>query len=110
MELPLGEAYRLLAGGALPVMPDYLSREVLREISCFLNLYAVRPAAYISYKRLAFTGRKIQLCVSPLTVKFAHGCEQLLLEAGSFGGLLIPEDQRLMEIKTLGTLPLWLVR
>ena len=33
-----------------------------------------------------------------------------MLEAGSFGGLLIPEDQRLMEIKTLGTLPLWLVR
>ena len=37
VELPLGEAYRLLAGGALPVMPDYLSREVLREISCFFK-------------------------------------------------------------------------
>ena len=110
VELPLGEAYRLLAGGALPVMPDYLSREVLREISCFLTLYAVRPAAYISYKRLAFTGKEDPTLRVTFDREICTRREQLLLEAGSFGGLLIPEDQRLMEIKTLGTLPLWLVR
>lgn len=91
-------------------MPDYLSREVLREISCFLNLYAVRPAAYISYKRLAFTGKEDPTLRVTFDREICTRREQLLLEAGSFGGLLIPEDQRLMEIKTLGTLPLWLVR
>lgn len=110
VELPLREAYWFLAGGAPPVMPDYLSREVLREIASFLNLYAVRPAVYISYKRLAFTGREDPTLRLTFDREICTRRERLLLEAGSFGELLIPEEQRLMEIKTLGALPLWLVR
>lgn len=63
-------------------MPDYLSREVLREISCFLNLYAVRPAAYISYKRLAFTGKEDPTLRVTFDREICTRREQLLLEAG----------------------------
>lgn len=109
-ELPLREAYRMLAGGAPPVAPDYLSREVLREIAFFLELYEVRPAVYISYKRLAFTGKDDPNLRLTFDREICTRREQLLLEAGSFGSLLIPEEQRLMEVKTLGALPLWLAR
>lgn len=110
VELPLREAYRFLAGGAPPVMPDYLSREVLREIASFLNRYAVHPAVSISYKRLAFTEREDPTLRLTFDREICTRREQILLEAGSFGELLIPEEQRLMEIKTQSALPLWLVR
>lgn len=109
-QLPLQEAYRMLAGGAPPVMSDYLSREVLLEISGFLYIYEVRPAVYISYKRLALTGKDDPNLRITFDRDICTRREKLLLETGSFGSLLIPEEDRLMEIKTLGALPVWLVR
>lgn len=108
VELPLQEAYRLLAGGAPPVTPDYFSREVLREMIGFLSVYEVRPAVYISYKRLAFTGRDDPDLRITFDREICTRREKLQLEAGCFGSLLLPEETRLMEVKTLGALPLWL--
>ena len=109
-ELPLREAYRMLARGAPPIMSDYLSREVLLEISEFLYIYEVRPAVYISYKRLALTGKDDPNLRITFDRDICTRREKLLLEAGSFGSLLIPEEERLMEIKTTGALPLWLAQ
>lgn len=109
-QLPLQEAYRMLAGGAPPVTSDYLTKEVLGEIACFLTAHPVRPAVYISYQRLAFTGRDDPALRVTFDRDIYTRRERLLLEAGSFGSLLIAEDERLMEIKTTGSLPLWLAQ
>lgn len=100
----------MLAGGAPPVTSDYLTKEVLGEIACFLTAHPVRPAVYISYQRLAFTGRDDPALRVTFDRDICTRRERLLLEAGSFGSYLIPEEERLMEIKTTGALPLWLAQ
>ena len=83
--------------------------QIANEIEYFLNFYKnLAPSVYLSYDREAYAGvedsefritfdHNIMARQSDMNLKYAPGGEQL-----------IGEKETLMEIKTLGSLPLWM--
>jgi len=106
--LNLGEAYKFLECGIYPENPDYMNRQVLSEINFFLKHYDVKPACYISFKRIALFGQQD----NDFRITFDHNIitrrEELGLEKGCYGEELLEPGQVLMEVKVSGGFPLWL--
>lgn len=103
------DAMGFLNDGIPPLGGDFLSQQVLNELSYALGLYRPLPEVYISYDRLALfanedSGLRITFDKNILTRRY-----DLDFHSGNYGEPLIPEGSRLMEIKCGGTLPLWLV-
>lgn len=83
--------------------------QVIREIDWFMSYYgSVRPAMYISYKRIA----QYDMENPALRVTFDSDIcwreEELDLRKGAWGQPVLDGGQRLMEIKIPGAMPLWL--
>ena len=106
--LTLGEAYRFLEKGEKPILKDYVSKQVFKEIEYYLKNNDVKPKVYISYSRKAFFGKENSDFRVTFDSKIISRRNYLSLEAGSFGGKIIDEDTYLMEAKILGAIPLWL--
>ncbi|MDF2908594.1 MAG: hypothetical protein K0R34_3915 [Herbinix sp.] len=85
--------------------------QITKEIDWFKKFYGnIEPAMYISYQRIAMYGVE-----SPgLRITFDRNILwrdwDLWLEYGSWGNSLLKEEERLMEIKIPGAMPVWLSR
>jgi hypothetical protein len=104
------EAYGFLAGGTIPEYRPYMNRQVMAEIACFLGRNDVKPALYLAYERMAYSGEE----GNDLRVSFDTGIRarrsDLRLESGAYGERLMGEGEWLMEIKTSRGIPIWLCR
>lgn len=103
-KLTLEEAYRYLECGTPP-----RQSQIFSEIDyVMLQNPGIAPRAYISYERDAFVGREDD----GLRITFDQNAlfrgEDLRLENGCYGLPVFPEGKGIMEIKTLGAMPLWL--
>jgi hypothetical protein len=83
--------------------------QITKEIDWFLHFYQnTTPAMYISYQRIAMYGKE----TPELRVTFDRNIlwrdTDLWLEYGSWGNQLLEEEERLMEIKIPGAMPIWL--
>lgn len=83
--------------------------QITKEIDWFLKFYQdIEPAMYISYQRIAMYGKDDP----QLRVTFDHDIQwratDLWLEYGSWGNQLLQNNERLMEIKIPGAMPIWL--
>lgn len=105
VSIPERDAVAWLAGGAYA----HKQNQISREIDWFLQYYqTLRPVAYLSYERRAYFSRdggdfRITLDENILCRRQALSlCEE------SCGQLVLPRDKVLMEVKTPGSIPLWL--
>ena len=95
----------LAAGNPLP-----LDSQIAREIDYFCSYYgALFPTVFLSYEREAYYaldggGFRITFDENILARR-----EGFSFEAGIYGDPLLARGQTLMEVKTSGGLPLWLV-
>lgn len=101
--LPYSQAFHCLHSGDIPADSQFF-----RELDWFLKFYeTLQPRVFLSSVRHALCDAK-----SGLRVTFDRDIlwrdTDLDLRAGVFGENLIP-NQRLMEIKTTGALPVWVV-
>jgi len=105
--LTLSEAYQFLDYGIRPQNRDYINTQVLNEIAFFVTTHAVKPATYISYKRIALFGKDD----SDFRITFDRNIitrrEELGIEKGRFGTDLLP-GKYLMEVKVSAAFPVWL--
>ncbi len=108
--LTLEEANKFLELGERPEAKDYISEQVINEIEYYLRNNNVSPKVYISYSRKAFFGTEDRDFRVTFDSKIITRRDKLNLEKGNFGEELLEKDQYLMEIKILGSIPLWLVR
>ena len=83
--------------------------QILREIDWFRQFYGdLRPAILLSYDRDAY------VAVDDPGLRVTFDCnicwrrDQLRLDAGPGGKLLLPPNQHLMELKIPSSMPLWL--
>lgn len=112
VQLKLCQAERFMRGCALS--GDMLSSrgatqlQIAHEINWFERTHAALPMAYIAYDRIAL----FSPADPALRITFDSGirwrCDRLHLGAASDGLHLLGADERLMEIKIPGALPLWL--
>ena len=84
--------------------------QIGREIQWVLDFYQPEPKMYIGYHRIALKGKDDSgLRITLDNNLRARGCD-LSLALGGHGTPLLERGQKLMEIKTLGAMPLWLAK
>ena len=84
--------------------------QIGREIQWVLDFYQPEPKMYIGYHRIALKGKEDdELRITIDNNLRARGYD-LSLALGGHGTPLLDKGQKLMEIKTLGAMPLWLAK
>ena len=89
--------------------PEKAKPQVLKEIRYFMSVYpGIRPAVSLFYDRTAYYGkedRELRITFDD-NVRFRN--KNLDLSKGSDGYPLLDRDKSVMEIKCIGSMPLWL--
>lgn len=104
ISLPLQEAERYMQLGEFPNETG----QIFYEINWMVNRYNPAAKVVLSYDRLALYGKEDNELRITFDANIRWRNDNLSLSEGSYGHLLIDDDARLMEIKTLKTLPYWL--
>ena len=92
-----------------PYYERFIDQQVMKEMDVFLNFYdSIQPRQYISYQRAAFFGKDDPEFRLTFDRDITERRSDLTLSKPSYGGKIILPDQRLMEIKVPGSIPLWM--
>lgn len=106
MALPEREAVAWLRGDGLP--PE--QTQIAEEMTYFFRFYkTLRPAVFLSYDREAYRARAGGDLRVTFDTNILYRREELSLCEDVWGTPLLEPEQALMEIKTMGGIPLWLV-
>ncbi|MBQ7003960.1 MAG: polyphosphate polymerase domain-containing protein [Oscillospiraceae bacterium] len=89
-------------------MEKFIQKQIFSELDVFLAHYPVMPKQYISYQRTAFFGKEDKDFRLTFDRQLTERRYDLSLSNPSYGTQLISPDQRLMEVKIAGAMPLWL--
>lgn len=106
--LTFQNAFNFIEKNEIPLCGTYEDQQVMREIVSFQEQYHARPKVFISYKRVAYFGAndpdfRISFDQDILTRR-----NNVTFADYDFGSRLLRSDQRLMEIKVINRIPLWL--
>ncbi len=85
------------------------SDQVKKELDYLFRYYKLKPAYFIAYDRVSYQGildNKLRITID---ANLRSRKEDLQLELGDAGKKFFKEEKYIMEIKTLGAMPLWLV-
>lgn len=89
-------------------LTKYLQKQIFSELDVFLDHYHIAPKQYISYQRSAFFGKDDPDFRLTLDRQITERRYDITLTKPSYGSQIIEADQRLMEVKIAGAMPLWL--
>jgi hypothetical protein len=104
--LPLNDAVSFLANESDIENPTQISK----ELKYFLQFYkSLAPRIYVSYDRSAFFCKEDKDFRITFDKNLTWRNYDLDLTKGSYGDLLLQDDQVLMEVKVPSALPMWLV-
>lgn len=107
--IPLQDGYRFVANGGIVNLSEGMNAQVVREISCMIQRYdPLEPKVMIAYDRLAYFEKGNPDLRISFDTNIRSRRDDLRLEEGNAGSLLIPKGMWLMEIKTASAAPLWL--
>lgn len=109
VSMTLSEAENYVQNRVKPYYERFIDQQVIKELDVFLGFYdSIAPRQYISYQRAAFFGKEDSEFRLTFDRQITARREDLTLSRESYGEQLILPDQRLMEIKVPGSLPLWM--
>ncbi|MBP7110466.1 MAG: polyphosphate polymerase domain-containing protein [Firmicutes bacterium] len=106
--MTLDEAKSFVRTGKGPQVGGYLNNQVIHEISNFLAYNEVYPAAFVGYRRMAYTGTKEKDLRVTFDTDIITRRTDLSLDVEPYGKPLLPEGKALMEVKFSRAVPLWL--
>lgn len=91
------------------VMP--CDSQIMREIDYAMHFYRhPQPAMLIAYEREAYFDKDDPNLRITFDTNVRARNQDCRLESGAHGEVFLPEETILMEIKTTGTMPVWLAR
>ncbi len=109
VSMTVAEAEAYISTRVKPYYERFIDLQVIKEMDVFLNHYdSIAPRQYISYKRSAFFGKDDPEFRLTFDRELTERRFDLSLTKASYGNLIIRPDQRLMEIKVPGSIPLWM--
>ncbi|MFV0379543.1 MAG: polyphosphate polymerase domain-containing protein [Anaerorhabdus sp.] len=83
--------------------------QITHELNYFLSLYEnLAPKVFLSYEREAFYAKNDENFRITFDENILWRDYDFSLCAGIYGDSILPEEKVLMEIKTVGAIPLWL--
>ena len=107
--MTVAEAEAYIQTRVKPYYERFLDQQIMKEMDVFLNSYdSVAPRQYISYQRSAFFGKDDSNFRLTFDRQLTERRYDLTLTKGSYGNQIIGDDQRLMEIKVPGSIPMWM--
>ena len=107
--LTLAESDAYIMQRQKPVdLSKYLQKQIFSELDVFLDSYPIAPKQYISYQRSAFFGKDDPDFRLTFDRQITERRYDLSLSLPSYGAQIIAPNQRLMEVKIAGAMPLWL--
>lgn len=86
------------------------SNQIMKEIDYLFNLYDLKPAYFVAYDRKSYVGKDNESLRITIDTNLRSRKDHLTLEYGDKGEQYFKDKMYIMEIKTLGAMPLWLVR
>lgn len=104
------ELFDYVTEGKVPELPEYRHRQVFEEIDWLMRRMNLEPRIVICYDREAFFGnddREFRLTFDG-NIRFRRSA--LDLREGCGGELFADAPHRIMEVKSAGAVPLWLVK
>lgn len=84
--------------------------QIAKEIDYHIKHYNLYPKIFIAYDRLSFKAKEDNNLRITIDSNLRYRYNNLELEKGSDGKKYFDNPHYIMEIKTLGSLPLWLTR
>ena len=98
------EAY--LNGAEIP----QADTQVAKELDYYFKYYKLKPTAYITYHREAYYAKNDYGFRITFDTNIQARDYDLSLDKGIYGTRIFDEDKVLMEVKTLGGIPMWFVK
>lgn len=86
------------------------SSQIMKEIDYHLKYYNIKPKIYITYDRHSYKAKDNQYIRITFDSNLRSRRDNLRFELGRDGVYYFDNPHYIMEIKTLGALPLWLTR
>lgn len=102
----LQEIYDYIEKG---IKPD-VNEQILKEIDYCFNHYKLIPVLYLAYDRMAYQEKGNPDFRITFDTNLRSRNYDLKLENGDYGNMYFDEKTYIMELKTLGALPLWFVK
>lgn len=109
-KLMLRDAYDLIGNGKSVEDKEYINTQVLQEIQYFLSRYSLVPKVYITYDRRAYFAKDDFDFRVTFDTNIKTRREDVRLEAGNHGDLLIGNELWLMEVKSSIAVPVWFTK
>ena len=102
--MPLSSILRYLEEGRMP-----LQSQIMREIDYTWRVWQMpQPAALLAYEREAYVVKEQPSVRLTFDTNVRYRTEDLLLQHGHNGNVILPKGTVLLEIKTEGAMPLFL--
>lgn len=108
LELPYKELFDYINGKTIEI-PDE-KRQIFEETDYFIRRLELKPAIVICYDRQAFYGNDDKEFRLTFDANIRSRRTELDLRKGDFGEPLSNQPFRVMEVKSAGAVPLWLVK
>lgn len=84
--------------------------QIKRELDYYFNFFKLKPTMFLSYKRRAFYDKENRDFRLTFDSEILARDYDLKLEKGIYGSNIFEKDKYIMEIKTLGAIPIWFVK
>ena len=84
--------------------------QVINELDYYFKFYHLQPTMFLSYYRRAYYGKDNMDFRITFDSNIIARNHDLKLENGNYGTQILGEDKYIMEIKTLGAMPMWCVK
>lgn len=104
--IPLNSVYSYLENGILPNS----NKQIFNELDYCFKKYNLEPSMYISYERYSYAGKEDENFRITFDTNITSRDYDLKLDKGDYGLKLFGKDTYLMEVKALGSMPLWFTK
>lgn len=88
---------------------EYKSSQIFEEIRYLFDYYNLKPMMFVGYDRLSYKGKDDENLRITFDSNLRSRSSDLRLEYGDSGEKYFDDEMYIMEIKTLGAMPFWLV-
>lgn len=90
---------------------DYIEEnQIKKELDYYFNHYNLKPTMFLSYYRRAYYDKENRDFRLTFDSNILARNYDLELEKGNYGINILEKDKYIMEVKTLGAIPMWFVK
>lgn len=108
VRMKYADAVKFLLKG---IRPEGVNEQVLSEIEYFRNYYpSLQPKVSLFYDRIAFYSKEDKSLRITFDTNIRYRTKKLDIAQGSEGKVISESNKAVMEIKCIGSMPLWLTR